>query len=129
MFMTKQTKSLVGLAVLAGSGLGWLALTQPDGEMMVVGIAAAAFLLAYLHDDHAWVWAMLVAGSLTAIQPLAAWSGLISTPPLDPFTVLNHFIPAFLGAYLAVMVNWSLAQAEAERKAQEFMGTQRNSLS
>ncbi len=127
--MTNQTKSLVGLAVLAGSGLGWLALTRPDEQMMVVGVAAATFLLAYLHHDHAWVWAMLVAGSLTAIQPLAAWSGLIPTPHLDPFTVLNNFIPAFLGAYLAVMVNWSLQQAEAERKPQELIGTQRNSIS
>lgn len=115
--MTKQTKSLVGLAVLAGSVLGWLGLIWHDGQMTVVGVAAAAFLLAYLHPNRAWVWAMLVAGSLTAVQPLAGWSSLISTQPLDLFTVLNHLIPAFLGAYLAVMVNWSLAQAEAERRA------------
>lgn len=115
--MTKQTKSLVGLAVLAGSVLGWLDLIWHDGQMIVVGVAAAAFLLAYVHSNRAWVWAMLVAGSLTLIQPLAEWRGLISPAPLDPFAVLNTFIPAFLAAYLAVMVNWSLQQAEAERRA------------
>lgn len=115
--MTKQTKSLVGLAVLVGSGLGWLELTQPNGQMTVVGIAAATFLLSYLHPNHAWVWAILVVGSLTAVQPLPGWLSLTLPYPLEPFTVLNHFIPSFLGAYLAVMVNWSLAQAETERKA------------
>lgn len=127
--MTKQTKNLVGLAVLAGSGLGWLDLTQYDGQMTVVGIAAAAFLLAYLYPNRAWVWAILVAGSLTLIQPLAEWRGLIPPDSIEPFIVLNAFIPAFLGAYLAVMVNWSIQQAETEQKSPELLRTQRNSIS
>lgn len=127
--MTKQTKSLVGLAVVAGSALGWLNLTQHDGQTMAVGVAAAAFLLAYLHPNRAWVWAVLVAGSLTLIQPIAEWRGLIPPDSIEPFTVLNAFTPAFLGAYLAVMVNWSIQQAEIERKSPELLRTQRNSIS
>ena len=129
--MSNQTKGLLGVALLAGTILGWLDLTQKDVQTTVVGIAAATFLLAYTHPNRAWVWAILLGGSIFGVHWLAGWIGF--TPPTslnaNLLPSLNAFIPAFLGAYLAVMVNWSLQQTEAEIKAKEFMRTKGNTLS
>jgi hypothetical protein len=127
--MTNQTKSLFGMALLIGMTLGWLDLTQPGAQTIVVGIAAAAFLLAYIHPNRAWVWASLIGGSIFCTHLLADWIRFVPTHTLESnhLATLNALIPAFLGAYLAVMVNWSLQQTETKPKSIELMGTKGNS--
>lgn len=129
--MSNQTKGLLGAALLAGTVLGWLDLTQKNVQTTVVGIAAATFLLAYTHPNRAWVWAIILGGSIFGVHWLAGWIGF--TPPTifssNLFATFNAFIPAFLGAYLGVMVNWSLQQTETETTAKEFMERKGNTRS
>jgi len=123
---TIPTHLLLALALLMGLVVGWLDLTQTNVEISVVGIAAAAFLLSYAHPHRAWVWATLVGGSIFVAHLLARW---LQWPyPAEPLpTTLTALIPAFLGAYLAVMVNWSIQQTDAEIKQKDLATTQRNS--
>lgn len=122
---TIPTPLLLALALLMGLVVGWLDLTQTNVEISVVGIAAATFLLSYAHPNRAWLWVILIGGSIFAAHLLARW--LQWSYPLEPLpTTLTALIPAFLGACLAVMVNWSLQQAEAEMKQKELAGTRRN---
>lgn len=116
----------LALALLMGVVVGWLDLTQMNVEISVVGIAAAAFLLSYAQPHRAWFWATLIGGSIFATHLLARW--LAWPYPIEPLpTTLSALIPAFLGAYLAVMVNWSLQQEAAELKQKDLAATQRNS--
>lgn len=125
--LTPPTPIFLALALLVGVVVGWLDVTQTKVEMIVVGIAASAFLLSYAHPHRAWLWATIIGGSVFTAHILAGWMQWPYTPePL--LTTLTALIPAFLGAYLAVMVNWSLQQAEAEAKQKQggFAGTRRN---
>lgn len=115
--MAKQTKNLVGLAGLMAIVIGWLNLTQHEAETVVVTVAAAAFILSYAHPNRAWVWAILMGSSSLISLTLAGWVGL--TPPYlptaNPLPTVNLLIPAFLAAYLAVMVNLSLAEEKSKK--------------
>jgi hypothetical protein len=122
--MAKQTKNLVGLAGLMAIVIGWLNLTQHEAETIVVTVAAAAFILSYAHPNRAWVWAILMGSSSLISLTLAGWVGLTPPYPLTAnlLPLFNLFIPAFLAAYLAVMVNLSLQ----EGKGKELVGTKGN---
>ena len=125
--MTTYTPHALLIALLMGVAVGWLDLTQTNVEMSVVSIAAAAFLLSYAHPQRAWLWATMIGGSIFIAHLLASWMQWPFAPE-SLLTTLTALIPAFLGAYLAVMVNWSLQQAETEAKQKqgEFARTRRN---
>ncbi|MCL4870273.1 MAG: hypothetical protein KJ063_15015 [Anaerolineae bacterium] len=115
--MVKQTRNLVGLAGLMAVIIIWLDITQHDIETVVVTVAAAAFILSYAHPNRAWVWAILMGSSSLVGLTLAGWVGLISPYPLmaNLLPTVNLLIPAFLAAYLAVMVNMSLAEEKSKK--------------
>ncbi len=94
-----------------GAIIGWIDLQASEVQPVVLLILGAAALLGFVLPQRAWLWALIIGGSILVshlIGPLVGVNPPYAVKP-NVFVTLIALIPAFLGAYIGAFIGcWSV---------------------
>jgi NO-binding membrane sensor protein with MHYT domain len=107
--MPKQRVILVLLlAVLVSAAIGYVDthLNGDDNLPSVLIISCAAFVFGVFKPAHAWQWALIIGLGIPVSHLIGLLVGYHPPYPVKPNVLVTFiaFIPAFIGAYLGVLV-------------------------
>ena len=91
--------------------IGRVELRADEVQGPVLLVVVWAFILGLAKPKWAWLWAVVIGGSIFAAH---AWARAVGYPepyPPEPniFAALIALIPAFIGAYAGAGLRWGLA--------------------
>jgi len=95
-----------GLALVFGLIAGYVNLHAKEVQPPALVVLLSAFLLGYIHPKRAWLWALIMGLSISLSYAVASAIGYQTPYPPTPnaFASLIALIPAFVGAYVGVLV-------------------------
>lgn len=93
-----------------GAIIGWIDLQASEVQPVVLLILGAAALLGFVLPQRAWLWALIIGGSILAAHLIGPSFGYNPPYEVKPnvLVTLIALIPAFIGAYLGAFIGWSL---------------------
>jgi hypothetical protein len=107
------------LALILGLLIGYIALQRDEVWGVLILLLPVTFLFGWMWPQQAWQWAVLV-GAGIPLGYLLAWLSHYGLPcqpglpcPTLDFNIISQMalalIPALIGAYVAVVLRWVIA--------------------
>lgn len=106
-------------ALFLGLVIGWIDLRSVEVQPTVLLLLVCGMFLGNAQPKHAWRWALLLAVWVPLGGLVALAAGLKTAAPAEPgvFASLIAFIPALIGAYGGVLVNWASSRLPKQSEA------------
>lgn len=100
--------------ILLGVLIGWMKLYSTEPQLPTLLLLVFGFFAGYAKPQNAWVWALLLGIWVPLAEFTALAIGLKLTYRPDILASCVALIPAFIGAYAGVFVEWAAARGNRE---------------
>lgn len=105
------------LTAFLGLLIGWMQLYSNEPQLPILLLLGFGFFAGYARPSYAWAWALLLGLWVPLAEFTALAIGLKLSYRPDILASCVALIPAFIGAYAGVFVEWA---ARANRKTSIF---------
>lgn len=104
------------LVALLGVLIGWMELYSTEPQLPMLLLLVFGFFAGYAKPQNAWVWALLLGIWVPFAEFTALAIGLKLAYRPDILASCVALIPAFIGAYGGVLVQWAAGRTNPQSK-------------
>jgi len=96
--------------------IGWMQLYSNEPQLPMLLLLAFGFFAGYAKPQYAWVWALLLGIWVPLAEFTALAIGLKLAYRPDILASCVALVPAFIGAYAGVAVQWAATRTQPSSK-------------
>ena len=103
--LQENWRSGVIIAVVSGAIAGVIDMFAAEIQPALFLILVATCLLGFLQPQRAWLWALIIGGSILVVHLLGMLVGFQPSYPVEPNVWVTSIalLPALIGAYLGAI--------------------------